>query len=96
MFTFGNLATVLRIDGTKAVIVWWNGNLRSDLIQFDDAGFKLMYSSLSMNGVLQEDVTRNNIKVYLNDLLASTKYNFDDQGPINLNEDLVKSLLGIQ
>jgi hypothetical protein len=96
LFSFGKLATVLRLEGKMNVIVWWDGKLHNDLVTFDDAGFKLMYDSFSIDGQLQVDVTRANIKLFLNDLLASTKYDFTVHGPVHLDETRVKTLLGIK
>lgn len=96
MFWSQKIATVIRIDGAKDVILWWEGKAHRDLLTFDDAGFKLLYDSLSMGGQLQSDVARNNIKLFLNDLLAASKYDFTERGPILLDEPKVKTLLHIE
>ncbi len=43
-----------------------------------------------------EDVVRNNIKLFLNDLLATTKYDFDKDVPILLDEPKAKRILQIR
>jgi hypothetical protein len=92
---FAKIAAVIRIQPPRTVLLWWNGKPHQDLLTFDDAGYKLIYDSLGGVHGMSEDLVRNNIKLYLNDLLGATKYDFDKDGPIVLNEPRVKTFLGI-
>ncbi len=96
MFTFESIPTVIRIAEQRTVLVWWDGKVNRELITFDQAGFKLLYKSLSNDNSLQDDVTRTNIKQFLNDFLVANKYDFNTRGPIQLDEAKVKVLLGIK
>lgn len=95
MLTFERIPTVIRIAGQRTVVVWWDGKVSQELITFDEAGFKLLYKSLDNNS-LQSDVTRANIKQFLNDFLVANKYDFNERGPIHFDEAKVKALLGIK
>jgi hypothetical protein len=90
------IATVIRIEPPRTVLLWWDGSIHKDLLTFDEKGYTLISDSLGGGIRLQSDVVRENIKVFLNDLLAVTKYDFTTQSPIVLNEARVKTLLGIK
>lgn len=96
MFTIEHIPTVIRIAGQRTVVVWSDGNASQQLITFDEAGFRLLYTSLSNNNDLQDDVIRTNIKQFLNDFLVANKYDFNTRGPIHFDEAKVKALLGIK
>ncbi|MGB7436818.1 MAG: hypothetical protein WBW49_15505 [Candidatus Acidiferrum sp.] len=96
MFTFQQIPTVIRIAKQRTVLVLWDGKVNQELLTFDEAGFKLLYKSLSDNNSLQDDVTRSNIKQFLNDFLVVNKYDFNERGPIHFDEPKVKALLGIK
>lgn len=92
---FARIATVITILPPRTVLLWWDGRPHQELLTFDDAGYKLMSNSLGGSERMAEDVVRNNIKLFLNDLLATTKYDFDKDGPILLDEPKVKKILQI-
>lgn len=96
MFEVKNYGAILRIDPPRTAIVLWEGQPRRDLLTFDDAGYKLLFEQMSMNGELQEDVSRINIKIFLNTLLSAERYDFTERGPIHLDEQKIKSILRIR
>lgn len=92
---FVKFGTMIRIHPHRTIQLWWNGEVRADLLTFDDAGYRLIFESLGGLQGLQQDVVRNNIKIFLNDWLSTTRYDFDKDGPISLEEPKVKRLLRI-
>ncbi|HEY3706274.1 MAG TPA: hypothetical protein VGL22_14520 [Terracidiphilus sp.] len=93
---FARIATVIRILPPRTALLWWDGKPNQELLTFDDAGYKLIFNSLGGSEGMVEDVVRNNIKLFLNDLLATTKYDFDKDGPILLDEPKAKRILQIR
>jgi len=93
---FSKVASVIKIEPPHSVLIWWDGEARRDLLTFDEAGYKLMFRSLGGSMNLAEDVVRNNIKIFLNDLLVAEKWDFHANGPIFLDEPKVKGILGIR
>jgi hypothetical protein len=81
---FAKIATVIGVLPPRTVLLWWEGKPHQELLTFDDAGYNLIFDSLGGSESMAEDVVRNNIKLYLSDLLATSRYDFDKNGPILL------------
>jgi len=68
---FPVIATIIRIDPKHSVLLWWKGQVRHDLLTFDDEGFSLMYKSLGGDQGVPGDTVHWNIKRYLENRVLS-------------------------
>ncbi len=37
---FGKIASVIRIEPPRTVVLWWDGKVHRDLLTFDENGYK--------------------------------------------------------
>jgi hypothetical protein len=64
------IASIIRIEPTQ-VLLWWEGKAHIDLLTFDAAGRKLMFQSLGESHGVQSDLTRENVKCFLENWLLA-------------------------